>query len=252
MSKGTAGRGRSRDHRRFNLWSRLAVATVLVAALLVVRDSAPRAENPATGIDRPVPAAANKPTPETLQPEGWTVQASSESAGHPADAVLDDDSETYWNSKPSASATNTIQQSITIDMRGPQTVSDVAYEPRHGNRPAGVIGRFEISVSADGVHFTPAASGTWANTTNKKHIGIQPVATRFVRLTARSFAAGSGTSVAVAGISLQGALSVEAPVSPPTLSTDPSLVGQWGPTIGFPLVPVAAALLPNNKLLVWS
>ena len=30
------------------------------------------------------------------------------------------------------------------------------------------------------------------------------------------------------------------------------MVGQWGPTIGFPIVPVAAALLPNNLLLVWS
>ena len=29
-------------------------------------------------------------------------------------------------------------------------------------------------------------------------------------------------------------------------------VGSWGPTIGFPLVPVAAALVPGNRLLVWS
>jgi hypothetical protein len=35
-------------------------------------------------------------------------------------------------------------------------------------------------------------------------------------------------------------------------STSPSLVGQWGPTIGFPLVPVAAALIPGDKMLVWS
>ena len=31
-----------------------------------------------------------------------------------------------------------------------------------------------------------------------------------------------------------------------------SAIGSWGPVIGFPVVPVASALLPNNKLLVWS
>src|SRR5262249_49286587 len=85
-----------------------------------------------------------------------------------------------------------------------------------------------------------------------KHIGIDPVKTRFVRLTARSFAAGSGSSVAAAGISLQGAPTVQVPINSPTLSTNPSEVGQWGPTIGFPLVPTAVALLPTNKLLAWS
>ena len=31
----------------------------------------------------------------------------------------------------------------------------------------------------------------------------------------------------------------------------PSL-GSWGPTINFPLVPAAAALLPGNRMLTWS
>jgi galactose oxidase len=28
--------------------------------------------------------------------------------------------------------------------------------------------------------------------------------------------------------------------------------GEWGPTISFPIVPVSAVVLPNNKLLVFS
>ena len=28
--------------------------------------------------------------------------------------------------------------------------------------------------------------------------------------------------------------------------------GSWGAPIGFPLVPVAAAMLPNGKILTWS
>jgi galactose oxidase len=251
--------------RGFNLWWRVAAVIALGGFLVVARSdrgrfrstaanaySAPTAENPMAHMVHPT-LAAYKPDAPTLPPEGWTVQASSQSAGHPPVAVLDDHVATYWSSKPSSSSTSALPQSITIDMRGPQIVSGVAYQPREGTPPAGVIGRFEVSVSSDGVHFVTAASGTWANTAQAKHIGIAPVTTRFVRLSARSFAAGSGSSVAAAGITLQGAAAVQSPtINIPNLSTNPSVVGQWGPTIGFPLVPGAAALLPNNKLVVWS
>ena len=29
-------------------------------------------------------------------------------------------------------------------------------------------------------------------------------------------------------------------------------VGSWGPTIGLPIIPVAAALVPGNRLVMWS
>lgn len=96
-----------------------------------------------------------------------------------------------------------------------------------------------------------------AGTTATKQVSIAPVRTRFVRLTALSFAAGPGSSVSAAGISLMGAPDVESAavksaVQAQALSTSPSVVGKWGPVIGFPLVPAAAALLPGNKLLAWS
>ena len=201
-------------------------------------------------------AAAYIPDAPTLQPEGWTAAAQDQLAGHPASAVLDSDPATYWSSRPSSS-TAALPQSITVDMRGTQTVSGLAYQPRQGARPDGVIGGFEVSISTDGVHFVTVASGTWADTTATKQIGIAPVSTRFVRLTALSFAAGSGSSVSAAGISLMGAPNVESAavksaVSAQRLSTNPSVVGKWGPTIGFPLVPAAIALLPGDKLLAWS
>jgi galactose oxidase len=215
---------------------------------------APVPKNSMAGMVHPTLAAFQSDAP-TLQPEGWTAQASSQLAGNPPLAALDDHATTYWNSNPA----NALPQSITIDMRGPETVSGLNYQPRQDTPPTGVIGQFEVSVSSDGANFTTAASGTWANTTDTKNIGIAPVTTRFVRLTALSYAAGSGSSVAAAGISLQGAPHVQAPTSNAPIngpnvnaSTNPSVVGQWGTTIGFPLVPSAAALLPNNKILVWS
>jgi galactose oxidase len=261
--------------RRFGQdWFWLAFPLSVVVAVLLVASSGPHrsgstAVNPAgmgamsaTAYEKsmahmvhPTSAAYVADAP-TLQPEGWTVAASSQSAGHHADAVLDFNHASYWRSRPS-SAQAALPQWVTIDMRGPQVVSGLNYQPRQGAHPAGAIGRFEVSVSKNGVHFVTVASGTWANTTATKHVGIAPVSTRFVRLGALSFAAGSGASVSAAGISLQGNPHVQAPLAKnstnaPALSTNPSVVGQWGPTIGFPLVPVAAAPLPNNMLLVWS
>ncbi len=265
-----------RHSKRFGPWWLLSavVLTVLVGPLLVARLApgrwGPTAANPPGKViaTSAVPykaamahmvmatAAAYIPDAPTLQPEGWTATASDQLAGHRASAVLDSDPGTYWSSEPS-SPTAVLPQWITIDMRGTQIVSGVTYQPRQGTQPDDAIGRFEVSVSTDGVHFVTVASGTWADTTATKQVGIDPVNTRFVRLTALSFAAGSGSSVTAAGISLEGAPDVESPtvksaIKAQDLSTNPSVVGKWGPTIGFPLVPVAAALLPDNKMLVWS
>ena len=149
METGPAGRGRSRRRvdargcpRGFDLWWRVTAVIALGAFLLVARSdrdrfrstaanaySAPTAENPMAHMVHPT-LAAYKPDAPTLQPEGWMVQASSQSAGHPPVAVLDDHLTTYWSSKPSSSLTSALPQSITIDMRGPQIVSGVTYQPR--------------------------------------------------------------------------------------------------------------------------
>ena len=203
-----------------------------------------------------VPLAAYHPDARTLQREGWTAAASKPSAAHPAAAALDSNALSYWAAHTDSAA----PASITIDMRARQVVSGLVYEPRQTPSPVEVIGQYKVSVSRDGVTFTTVATGTWSNTIAVKHISITPVDTRFVRLTALTTASGSGSTVAAAELYLQGAPDVAA--APPAakaaaartaqISTNPSVVGQWGPTIGFPIVPVAAALLPHNELLVWS
>jgi galactose oxidase len=208
-------------------------------------------------------AAALIPDAPTLSPEGWT--ATSASGGQNADAVLDGSTSTYWESQ-SPTSSGVLPQSLTIDMRGSQEVSGLTYEPRQGSEADGAIGQFAVSVSTDGVHFgAPVAAGTWADTPSVKKIGFAPVTVRMVRLTALSTASGSGTYVAAGEIDLQGAPLVTSSSMTPAakaasnaaakakgISTNPAVVGEWGPTIGFPLVPAAVALLPNNELLVWS
>jgi galactose oxidase len=197
-------------------------------------------------------ASADIPDAPVLVPEGWTATASSQAAGHSVDAVLNGMTSAYWESRPSAA----LPQSLTINMGGPQEVSALSYEPRHGSKSQGAIGRFEITVSNDGKHFgSPIATGTWRNTTEVKTIGFAPVTVRWVRLTALGYAAGSGSAVTASSVNLYGAPQDEATLDSETsadISTNPGVVGQWGATIGFPLVPVAAALLPDNQLLTWS
>jgi galactose oxidase len=239
-------------------------AVSLVGLLLAVQPSSANPGSASSDTTTPAGGSANViataaayvPDAVALEREGWTATASDQSAGHGADAVLDDSASSYWDA-PSPSPPTALPPSITIDMRAPQVVSGVIYEPRQDASPAGAIGRFGVSVSGDGVHFDPVASGTWADTTAIKEVGIDPVKTRFVRLTALSDADGSDSDVAAAEIYLLGTPHVAprpaaTPVKAGVASTDPAVVGEWGPTIGFPIVPVAAALLPNNELLTWS
>ena len=137
-------------------------------------------------------------------PEGWTASGSDQSAGHPAEAVLDSNAFTYWDARVLLVQTGPSRSRSPSTCGAPQVVSGLIYEPRQGAAPAGAIGRFEVSVSADGVHFETVATGTWANTTAIKQIGIAPVTTRFVRLTALSTASGSGSDIAAAEIYLRG------------------------------------------------
>ncbi len=245
-------------------WILVAAGIIaLVALLLVARSSRSHHSAPAHATPSvlagqvKVPPAAYIPDAPILPRTGWTVTASDQAAGHPADAALDSNAFSYWDSRGPLSRIGP-SPSITIDMHASRVVSAIMYEPRQADHPVGAIGQFEVAISADGVHFKTVATGTWADTTATKEVGIDAVTTRFVRLTARSAAAGAGSDIAAAEIYLRGTPHVtpasksDAKLTDATLSTNPGVVGQWGPTIGFPLVPVAAALLPDNEMLVWS
>ena len=99
----------------------------------------------------------------------------------------------------------------------------------------GRVGAYSIGVSSDGTAWKVVASGTWPDTGAEKTVNFTPVSARYVRLTANTEAGNSGPWSSAAEINLLG----------------PSK-GSWGPTINFPIIPVAAALLPGNRLLTWS
>lgn len=173
---------------------------------------------------------------------GWTATASDEETAadnNRAANVLDGDATTIWHSKWSGTPTP-LPHSITLDMHVTQRVSALSYMPRVTGAN-GDIGAYTVTTSLDGVTFgAPLAAGTWKDdATVKSATFTAPTTARFVRLTATTEAGGRGPWSSAAEIRLSG-------------PANPAVAGAWSPVTGFPLVPVATALLPNNKLLAWS
>jgi galactose oxidase len=194
-----------------------------------------------------VAPAAMVPAAAALPRDGWVATASSEetSAGNDAARVLDGDRATIWHSRWRTAAA--LPQWLTIDTRAVQRVSGLVYTPR-ADRGNGRIGRYEIRLSLDGETWgDPVVTGTMADDGAVKTISFAVSSARYVRLVALSEAGERGPWASAAEIDLLGD-----PGSPPPTQGDPSVTGVWGPTMGFPIVPAASALLPNGKLLTWS
>ncbi|WP_338118073.1 discoidin domain-containing protein [Streptomyces coryli] len=173
---------------------------------------------------------------------GWTATASDEETtaqNNRAALALDGDDDTMWHSKWSGTPAP-LPHHITIDMKSSRTVSALTYQPRKSGAN-GRIGAYTVTTSTDGTTFgAPVARGTWKDDdTVKGATFTAPVTARYVRLTATTEAGGRGPWSSAAELRLSG------PAAPATH-------GAWSKLTGFPLVPVATAVLPNNKLLAWS
>jgi galactose oxidase len=172
---------------------------------------------------------------------GWTASAdSAASANYAATRVLDGNGTTMWHTA-FAGTIPPLPHSITIDMQRAELVSGLSYLPRQDSSMNGTIGKYAIYVSSDGSTWgSPVTSGTWANDRSPKAAAFPPVSARFVRLTALTESGNRGPWTSAAEINIHG--------QAPTVASG----GAWGAPIGFPLVPVSAVLLPNNKLLTFS
>ncbi|MFD8891559.1 discoidin domain-containing protein [Streptomyces sp. NPDC059566] len=173
---------------------------------------------------------------------GWTATASDEETGSEngrAANVLDGNDNTIWHSKW-APAPTPLPHSITIDMHRTTAVSALVYHPRPDGSN-GRAGAYSIATSTDGSTFgAPVAAGTWRDDdTVKTATFLRAETARYVRLTVTSEAGGRGPWTSAGEIRLSGPAS-------------PAVHGSWGRITGFPLVPVATAALPGDKLLAWS
>ncbi|MBT2594584.1 discoidin domain-containing protein [Arthrobacter sp. ISL-72] len=195
-------------------------------------------------------AEQTTPPPLTIQVltrAGWTASASDEetSGGNGrASNVLDGNPGTIWHSKWTAPAVP-LPHTITIDTKAIQSISGFRYLPRwdHVN---GRVGAYSVEASSNGTTWSVVTSGTWPDTIAEKTVTFTGISARYVRLTATTEAGNRGDWSSAAEINLLGLATGGTQVP-----ADGKL-GSWGPTINFPIVPAAAALLPGNRLLTWS
>jgi galactose oxidase len=186
-------------------------------------------------------AGGEPPIGPALSRIGWTASADNEaSATYAAGNVLDGDGKTIWRTGTTKTVPP-LPHSITIDMHSTQLVTGLSYVPRHDSSMAGTIGKYAIYVSSDGTSWgSPVATGTWANNRSTKEAVFAAVSARFVRLTALSEAGNRGPWTSAEEINIHG--------QAPTVAAG----GKWDAPIGFPIVPVSAVMLPNDKLLTFS
>ncbi|WP_264354766.1 discoidin domain-containing protein [Pseudarthrobacter sp. MM222] len=182
-------------------------------------------------------AGQTAPPTGVLSRAGWTATASDEEVARTngrAANVLDGSAATMWHSRWFPAPAAPLPHSITIDTKATRSIAGFRYLPR-SDGTNGRVGNFDIQVSTNGTAWSAVASGTWPDTGTEKTVNFTAVSGRYVRLTATTEAGDRGPWSSAAEINLLG-----------------PLLGSWGPTISFPIVPAAAALLPGNRLLTWS
>ncbi|KAL8838673.1 MAG: hypothetical protein Q9176_004913 [Flavoplaca citrina] len=186
------------------------------------------------------------------QAAAFTVTVDSEETtsatedGHAINA-LDGNPATFWITKRNNIAVPPgYPHFFRIDMQASYAVRGLSYVPRQtpGNKE-GNIGQHVIETSLDGNTWTPVARGTWEDDTQTKVVNWRGVQARYLRLTALTEAGNRGPWACAAEL--------QPIIQSSSLSPAPESAGQWGETINFPLVPVAAVLIPStSEVVVWS
>ncbi|WP_239132017.1 discoidin domain-containing protein [Paractinoplanes durhamensis] len=178
---------------------------------------------------------------------GWTATADSqETLGEDGKAAnaLDGNNATIWHTAWSAESVPGFPHTYTIDMKTSQLVGGLAYQPRQDSSFNGGIGTYSIQTSANNTTWTDQITDEKfaPETAAQQTVLFPPVTARYLRIIAKSSESGE-----------QGPWTTAAEFYP--LGASGAVVpnrGTWSAPVGFPLVPVAAAVLPNGKILTWS
>jgi galactose oxidase len=172
----------------------------------------------------------------------WTVSADSVETGNLATAAIDGSSGTIWHTAYSNTVAP-LPHWFRIDQGSSLAVAGLSYLPR-ASGTNGRIGQYNVQSSSDGMTWTTVTSGTWTDDASEKVAQFSATA-RYFRLNALTEAGARGNWTSAGEINL---ISTVAPAySNPVVSK-----GIWQNTVNFPLVPAAAAMLTNGKVLLWS
>ena len=121
---------------------------------------------------------------KTIIPQSqMTVTATSEETANEDNAAknaIDGDSSTIWHTNWNEAG---LPQSITLNLGGTYTIDKYTYLPRQSQNN-GIITKYQLQVSTDGVNFTTVAEGNWELNPSLKTVQFEPVEASDVRLVA--------------------------------------------------------------------
>ncbi|WP_257658356.1 alpha-L-fucosidase [Parapedobacter lycopersici] len=110
--------------------------------------------------------------------------------------AIDGRVETFWLSRE-----DELPQDLTIDMFEQQTIDGFGYLPRQDGNNGGMISRYRLESSIDGITWQPLAEGEFSNIVAnpiEQHIRFtKPVSARYLRFTAVAVANATGNRAAV-------------------------------------------------------
>lgn len=181
-----------------------------------------------------------------LSRSSWSVTADSSETGVASNApanAIDGQTNTIWHTQY-GSTVAPLPHWFRIDAGSQVTAMGLAYLPRQDGSRNGWIGQYNVQASNDSTTWTTVASGTWPDTLDEKVAQFQTRA-RYFRLNALSEAGGRGQWSSAADINL---IDTGSPSYTPPVPNR----GLFVNTVNFPIVPAAAAVLPNGKVLLWS
>ncbi|KAK3400890.1 putative galactose oxidase precursor [Sordaria brevicollis] len=181
--------------------------------------------------------------------EGWTVTCSSEeSDDYACQNVIDGSNTTSWRSRPVGDGSKG-GHSITVDLGNHYSVSALVILPPidiDTTGTDGLITHHEVWVSSDNKNWQgPVAYGMWPNTNRQRMSAFEPTSARYVKLTTNNAEAGESSWVGISELNLYATLYT-------IPRDDPTKLGLWGPTIDFPVVPVAGAQEASGNIVLWS
>ncbi|KAL1867031.1 hypothetical protein Plec18167_008822 [Paecilomyces lecythidis] len=172
--------------------------------------------------------------------EEWDVRCTAAIENHDCKYAIDGSNTTYWQSQYVKG-----WHSIVVDLKESYTVSAVVVLPPIDSSVESLITKHEIHVSADGEHWGhPVAYGMWPDTNRQRMSAFEPRPARYVRvMTSSEDPYTEPLSVGIAELNVY--------ATPYTIPQDPTR-GVWGPTLDFPVVPVAGAQEASGNIVLWS
>lgn len=176
--------------------------------------------------------------------EDWVLWCSSENdekdgrgrKKFPCKFAIDGKNGTSWRSDIGDGT-----HSIIVDLILPHMMNAVVILPPIDTGVEDLILHHEIYVSNDNENWnSPVAFGMWPNTKRQRMSIFEPVPARYMKLITRG---DKDTSIAISELNIY--------ATAYTIPKD-SAGGVWGPTIDFPVVPVAGAQEASGQIVVWS